>query len=243
MISCVLKSFFRFQISSVKKVVENLNFSIANFETLEKPRSKKKLSNKSNINQAIARYNTTRAATQVRDGRSFVSRGKTDQWNCFPRNTKAVSGREREGPSLSLSLARVWSSLAFFSFFFRGREIAKKATLIQISGEKVPVLSKTSCQISPSFNIFGESVATGLSIGYTLNGPVQNCRQLSQNLPLEARHCCYITKLKKKKRKEKKNTLVQSHTLNTKTIRSHLNSLNTFTKETGSLNVKLVLLR
>lgn len=42
-ISCVLKSLFRFQISSVKKLVENLNFSIANFETLEKPRSKKTL--------------------------------------------------------------------------------------------------------------------------------------------------------------------------------------------------------
>jgi hypothetical protein len=41
MISFVLKSFFRFQISSVKKLLENLNFSIANFETLEKPRSKK----------------------------------------------------------------------------------------------------------------------------------------------------------------------------------------------------------
>jgi hypothetical protein len=33
------------------------------------------------------------------------------------------------------------------------------------------------------------------------------------------------------------------HTLNTKTIRSNLNSLNTFTKETGSPNMKLVLIR
>jgi hypothetical protein len=37
----------------------------------------------------------------------------------------------------------------------------------------------------------GECVATGLSIGYTFNGPVQNCRQLSGNLPCEARHCSY----------------------------------------------------
>jgi hypothetical protein len=116
-------------------------------------------------------------------------------------------GREwaREGGPLSLSRSpESRAVLLFFSFFFRGRKIAKKATQIQISGEKVPVLSKTSCQISPSFNIFGESVATGLSIGYTLNGPVQNCRQLSQNLPLEARHCCYITKIGKKKEKKKK---------------------------------------
>ncbi len=33
------------------------------------------------------------------------------------------------------------------------------------------------------------------------------------------------------------------HTVNTKTIRSNLNSLNTFTKETGSPHVKLVLIR
>jgi hypothetical protein len=33
------------------------------------------------------------------------------------------------------------------------------------------------------------------------------------------------------------------HTLNTKTIHSNLKSLNTFTKETGSPNVKLILLR
>ncbi len=33
------------------------------------------------------------------------------------------------------------------------------------------------------------------------------------------------------------------HTLNTKTIHSNLNSLNTFTKETGSPDVKLVLIR
>ncbi len=33
------------------------------------------------------------------------------------------------------------------------------------------------------------------------------------------------------------------HTLNTKTIRSNLKSLNTFTKETGSLNVKLVFIK
>jgi hypothetical protein len=154
MISCVLKSFFRFQISSVKKLVENLNFLIANFETLEKPRSKKKLSNKSNINQAIARYNTTRAATQVRDGRSFVSRGKTDQWNCFPRNTKAVSGREREDPSLSLS-PESGAVLLFFSFFFRGREIAKKATRIQISGEKSLFCQKRVAKFRPVLIFLG----------------------------------------------------------------------------------------
>jgi hypothetical protein len=33
------------------------------------------------------------------------------------------------------------------------------------------------------------------------------------------------------------------HTLNTKTICSNLNSLNTFTKETSSPNVKLVVIR
>ncbi len=187
MISFVLISFFRIQISSVKKLVENLNFSIAIFETLEKPRSKKTLEKIKSIKQSHI-TNTTRATTQVRDGRSFVSRGKTDQWNCFPRNTKAVSGRETGAVFLVL-------------FFFGGRKIAKKETRIQISGEKSLFFSKTSCQIFPSLNIFGESVATGLSIGYTLNGPVQNCRQLNQNLPLEARHWCYITKLEKKKKK------------------------------------------
>jgi hypothetical protein len=55
-------------------------------------------------------------------------------------------------------------------------------------------------QISPKFNGFwGESVATGLSEGYKFNGPVQKCRQLSGNLPWEAHHCCYTTKLGKKK--------------------------------------------
>jgi hypothetical protein len=37
--------------------------------------------------------------------------------------------------------------------------------------------------------------------------------------------------------------LLCPHTVNTKTIHSNLNSLNTFTKETGSPNVKLVLIR
>jgi hypothetical protein len=42
---------------------------------------------------------------------------------------------------------------------------------------KSPVLSKTSRQISLSFNFFGESDITGLSIGYTFNDPVQSCRR------------------------------------------------------------------
>lgn len=155
MISCVLKSFFRFQISSVKKLVENLNFSIANFETLEKPRSKKKLSNKSNINQAIARYNTTRAATQVRDGRSFVSRGKTDQWNCFPRNTKAVSGREREGPSLSLARQSLEQSCFFFLFFFGGEKSPKRQHRSKFLAKKSLFCQKRVAKFRPVLIFLG----------------------------------------------------------------------------------------
>ncbi len=70
---------------------------------------------------------------------------------------------------------------------------------IQISGEKSLFSQKLVANISPSSNSFGESVATGLSIGYTFNGPVQNCRQFCRNLPSEACHCCYATKLEKKK--------------------------------------------
>jgi hypothetical protein len=70
----------------------------------------------------------------------------------------------------------------FFSFlFFRERKNRQKANTDPNFWRKVPVFSKTSCQISPSFNIFGDFV----------------------------------------------------HTLNTKTIRSNLNSVNTFTKETS----------
>jgi hypothetical protein len=35
--------------------------------------------------------------------------------------------------------------------------------------------SKTSYQISPILNSFGESVTMGLSINYTFNGSLQNC--------------------------------------------------------------------
>lgn len=151
MISFVLKYFFRFQISSVKNLVENLNFSIANFETLEKPRSEKKLAKKSNqsSNRTLQHHKSSNA---VRDGHSFVSRGKTDQWNCFPRNTKAMSGREREGPSLS-SLSPESRAVFFFLFFFGGEKSPKGNTEPNF-WRKVPVFSKTSCQISPSFNIF-----------------------------------------------------------------------------------------
>jgi hypothetical protein len=74
----------------------------------------------------------------------------------------------------------------------------QKPKLIQISGENSPFKKKTDRQISPSFKFLGESIIKGLSIGYTYTGPVKNCGELSRNLRLEARHCCYATKLKNK---------------------------------------------
>jgi hypothetical protein len=71
---------------------------------------------------------------------------------------------------------------------------------IQISGEKSLLSQNRVANISPSSNSFGESVATGLSIGYTFNGSVQNCHQFCRNLPSEACHCCYATKLRKNKK-------------------------------------------
>jgi hypothetical protein len=41
----------------------------------------------------------------------------------------------------------------------------QKVTLIQISGEKIPVFSKTSCQILPSFNLFGRLPAHACLLG------------------------------------------------------------------------------
>jgi hypothetical protein len=84
------------------------------------------------------------------------------------------------------------------SLFF-GEKIAKNVIPIQISGEKSPFSQKSVANISPSSNPFGESVTTCLSIGYRLNGSVQNCRQFCRNLPSEACHCFYATKLKKKR--------------------------------------------
>ncbi len=74
---------------------------------------------------------------------------------------------------------------------------------IQISGEKSLFSQKRVANISPSSNSFGEGVATGLSIGYTFNGPVQNCPQFCRNLPSEACHYCMLQNWEKKKKKKK----------------------------------------
>jgi hypothetical protein len=82
------------------------------------------------------------------------------------------------------------------SFFFPWRKIAKRQHWSKFRAENALMHR----QISPSPNVWCghwwggmgvECVATGLSIGYTFRGPVQNCRQLSGNLPCEARHWCY----------------------------------------------------
>jgi hypothetical protein len=52
-------------------------------------------------------------------------------------------------------------------------------------------LSKTSNQISPILNIFGESEITCLFTSYIFNDLVQNFHQLNQNLFMMVRHYCY----------------------------------------------------
>ncbi len=69
-----------------------------------------------------------------------------------------------------------WVDGQSFSF---GRNNHQKATLTQIFGDFFFPL-KTSGQILSIFIILlGEYVARGLSAGYTVNGPVQKCYQLS----------------------------------------------------------------
>jgi len=54
--------------------------------------------------------------------------------------------------------------------------------------------SKTSRQISPRFYVFGGACRQRPNLlANTCNGPVQNCRQLSRNLPWEVRRFCYTT--------------------------------------------------
>ncbi len=80
-------------------------------------------------------------------------------------------------------------------FFFSCPEAASSSLFFGGWGEKrrhwskflakIPCFfSKTSRQISPRGSVSSQTCI----LGYTFNGPVQNCRQLRRNLPWEARH-------------------------------------------------------
>jgi hypothetical protein len=74
-------------------------------------------------------------------------------------------------------------------------------------GENPDFFQKRVAKFRPVLIFLGSVSSQACLLGYTFNGPVQNCCQLSRNLPWEARHFFATLQIKKKKK-----TLAATHT-------------------------------
>jgi len=67
-------------------------------------------------------------------------------------------------------------------------------------GENPYFFQKRVAKFGPVLIFLGSVSSQACLLGYTFNGPVQNCRKLSRNLPWEARHFFATLQIKKKKK-------------------------------------------
>jgi hypothetical protein len=77
----------------------------------------------------------------------------------------------------------------WIDYFFFLVILWQKVTLLQFLGRNFPFFNfKKFIKFifPPFFSLFGEHDITGLSTGYCLNGRVQKCGQLSENLSINA---------------------------------------------------------
>ncbi len=103
--------------------------------------------------------------------------------------------------------------------------------LFPSSSQSVPLMVLKSNQVSPALLIksFQKILRAQSEAPWFERSQCDKTKQgITNKLALAIRRCCTSTYC--------------VHTLNTKTIHSNLNSLNTFTKETSSSNVKPVLI-
>ncbi len=109
--------------------------------------------------------------------------------------------------------------LCLVFFFFKGKQIINKVTLIPKFGKNFFSINE-SANFAHKLFFFGGGMCCH-NIGYDFNDHVHKCHQLNQNLSQDAHHYGYITKLLKKtpkKKKKKKTRHNPSKLKNTKNI-------------------------